>query len=152
MIKIYYNRSSIRLKNYDYSKNGMYYITICTHNREEILSKMDVIENVKPVGADDTVRPKNKIKIKYHLKLTQIGEIVNETWYAMLNIYDNIKLHEFVIMPDHIHGIIEICENEYYEPNKYSGRTGSSAPTLLQPGNVLNLDIGLYGNVIILNI
>ena len=46
MIKIYYNRKSIRLKNYDYAQNGMYFITICTHNREPILSKISKIDDV----------------------------------------------------------------------------------------------------------
>ena len=41
MIVIYFNRKSIRLKDYDYSKNAMYFITICTYNREKILSKIE---------------------------------------------------------------------------------------------------------------
>lgn len=61
------------------------------------------------------MRPNKDIQ----LKLTKIGKIVQQSWYQMLNIYDNIKLGEFIIMPNHIHGIIEICE----------GRTESSAPT-----------------------
>ena len=111
MITIYFNRKSIRLKYFDYSKNGMYYVTICTKNRECILSQ---IQN-SIVGADDSVRPLNS---NIFLKLTTIGEIVNNVWNEIPNIYNNVKLQSFIIMPNHIHGIIEIIDN---------GRTGSSA-------------------------
>ena len=116
MIIIYFNRKSIRLKNYDYSKNGMYYITICTHNREEILSEIEKIDNV---GADDPVRPLEFPNIQ--IKLTSIGNIVNEIWMQIPKIYSNIKLDSFVIMPNHIHGIIRICDKK--------GRTELSVPT-----------------------
>ena len=122
MITIYYNRRSIRLQNYDYTDKGMYYITICTKNRENILSE------IVTVGADDPVRPqiKNISKINignnnYIIKFTEIGIIVNRLWHIIPSIYKNIKLHEFIIMPNHIHGIFEISD--------YNGRTGSSAPT-----------------------
>ena len=107
---MYYNKHSIRLKGYDYSSSGIYYITICIKNREEILSK------IIDVGADDPVRPTdlnimqifNLNKIKYILKLTEIGRIVSETWNKIPIIFKNTKLHEYIIMPNHIHGIIEI--------------------------------------------
>lgn len=85
-----HHRHSIRLKEYDYSKEGMYFVTICTKNRKCILSKI--------VGADDPVCP----------KLTIIGNIVNECWYKMNQIYESVIIHEYVIMPNHLHGIIEI--------------------------------------------
>ena len=59
MRRIYYNRKSIRLKNYDYSQNGMYFITICTKNREPILSKICAESMQTNVGARGTV-PKFK--------------------------------------------------------------------------------------------
>ena len=45
MIKMYHNRQSIRLQNYDYAQNGRYYITICTKNRENILSEIKLNNN-----------------------------------------------------------------------------------------------------------
>ena len=113
MIEIYSNRKSIRLKNYDYSQNGMYYVTICTKNRENLLS------NITAVGADTTFRPSEKINnniekiykyenIVYSLNLTKIGKIVYDMWYKIPTIYNSVKLHKFIIMPNHIHGIIEI--------------------------------------------
>ena len=87
----------------------MYYVTICTKNRENIFS------NVIDVGADDPVRPYeeilwnfNKTNNNYIFKPTEIGKIVNDFWNAIPKIYKNVKLHDFIIMPNHIHGIIEI--------------------------------------------
>ena len=78
MIEIYINRKSIRLKNYDYSQNGMYYVTICTKNRENLLS------NITAVGANASVCPKNKNKNKYKINkntYTQIKKL-NYTTYV----------------------------------------------------------------------
>lgn len=109
MIKIYNNRRSIRLKNYDYSKKGIYYVTICTINRENLLS------NINAVGACSSAYPINdtykllKYKNKYfEYKITEIGNIIYKSWKNIPILNNNIKLHEFIIMPNHIHGIIEI--------------------------------------------
>ena len=99
MRKLYYNNKTIRLQNYDYSKNGMYYVTICTYNRECVLLQ---IHN-STVGADDPVRP---VQINNILKLTTIGKIINNVWYEIPKIYNNVKLHSFIIMTNHINGII----------------------------------------------
>lgn len=79
-------RKSARLKYYDYSQNGYYFITICTHKRQQIFGE---IKNGKT-------------------KLNDIGKIVDFTWNDLKN-HNDINLHEYIIMPDHIHGIIEIC-------------------------------------------
>ena len=90
-----HHRRSIRLKEYDYSKEGMYYITICTQNRECILSEI--------VGAHDCAQ----------IELTQIGKIVKEELLRTNEININIKIHEYIIMPNHVHMIINIYANEY---------------------------------------
>ena len=83
-----HNRRSIRLKDYDYSENGYYYVTICTKNREEYFGKI--------------------INRKMHY--SQIGEIVCKEWIRTEQIRENIKMDKFVVMPDHLHGIV-IIEN-----------------------------------------
>ena len=92
-----HKRKSIRLKEYDYSNTGMYFITICTQNRECILSRI-IAEDVGagPVSAQ--------------IKLTNIGNIIKKSYINLENEYENIKLHDYVIMPNHIHVIIEICD------------------------------------------
>ncbi len=80
-------RKSIRLKNYDYSQTGWYYITICTNNREETLGRIP--ESGKMI-------------------LNDVGKMVNKWWNKIEENYENTKLDQYIIMPNHIHGIINI--------------------------------------------
>ena len=105
----YYNRKTIRLKNYDYSQEGMYFVTICTNNREEILSKIDCID----VGAG---------LVSAHVKLTDIGRKIEKIYLNLEKEFNNIKLHEYVIMPNHVHGIIEIKERADTRPAPTIGK------------------------------
>ena len=94
-----HSRQSHRLKGYDYSQNGMYDITICTRSRENLLSK---IENNGGVGLALTLSDAAKPN------LTRIGEIVDRNWNEMPNHFPNVVLDEYVIMPNHFHGILVI--------------------------------------------
>jgi putative transposase len=78
-----------RLSGRTYTEAGNYFITICTSNREEYLGKIE----------------------KGKMILSPIGKIANELWNELSQIYSNIVLDEFVVMPDHIHGIIMIKNN-----------------------------------------
>lgn len=82
---------SARLTDYDYSQNGAYFITICTHNRLNLFGKLQ----------NDT------------MELNTFGLIVNECWNNLPNHYSNIILDEFIIMPNHIHGILRIQTEQY---------------------------------------
>ncbi len=77
---------STRLPDYDYSSNGAYYVTICTKNRECVLGE---IINGKTV-------------------LSEIGKIVEYEWKQTCEIRKNVELDEYIIMPDHLHGILFI--------------------------------------------
>lgn len=79
-------QNSNRLKNYDYSQNGAYFITICTKNRECFLS--DIAKN--------NVHP------------SPFGLVVSDVWKKLPTYYSEILLDSFVIMPNHVHGIILI--------------------------------------------
>ncbi len=98
-----HHRRSIRLKGYDYSQSGLYFITICVQNRHCLFGE---IEN------DEMI-------------LNEYGKIAATEWINTESIRDNIRLHEYIIMPNHIHGIIEIvrrtddCKGESkFAPNK----------------------------------
>ena len=80
-------RKSIRLKNYDYSSNGYYFVTICTQNREKLFGEI--------VGATLCGRPNNpdKIIVKWLLELE--------------NKFKGVKIDEYIVMPNHIHFIIK---------------------------------------------
>jgi REP element-mobilizing transposase RayT len=80
------NRQSIRLKSYDYSQQGSYFITLVTQDRIHLFGK---IEDGKMI-------------------LNSVGKIVEEEWIKTIQLRTNIALGEFVIMPDHIHMIITI--------------------------------------------
>ncbi len=83
-------RKPARLKGYDYSQNGAYFVTICTHNRKYLFSNI--------VGAIHEL-PENK--------LTHYGEFVIQIIETLPERF-NVSIPKFVIMPNHIHLIIEI--------------------------------------------
>lgn len=82
-----HGRRSIRLKNYDYSKNGMYFITICTQNRAKIFGEV----------------------IDGNMMLNEIGEMVEDEWKNLGT--EEINISKYCLMPNHFHGIIEIKSN-----------------------------------------
>lgn len=82
----YHHRRSIRLKGYDYGQAGLYFITLCVQNRENIFGKVE----------------------KGEMILNEFGKIANEEWLNTSEIRKNISLGEFIIMPNHFHAIIQI--------------------------------------------
>ena len=87
-----YHRRSIRLKRYDYSKNGYYFIIICSNNRECIFCNLNV-------GAGLAFA---------HLALTNVGRIIEYHWLNIPIQYENVYIDEYIIMPNHMHGIMII--------------------------------------------
>lgn len=83
-----HHRRSIRLKGYDYSQAGAYFVTICTQNRACLFGEV--------VGGD--------------LRLNDAGTIARQCWLEIPIHFPNTELDEFVIMPNHVHGIIVLVE------------------------------------------
>lgn len=81
-----HDRRSIRLKDYDYSQPGAYFVTICTNNKECLFG--DVIN-----GA---------------IQLNEMGIIAQQCWNSIPEHFPKTFLDEFIVMPNHIHGIIVI--------------------------------------------
>ena len=111
----YRNRKNIRLKEYDYSTDGAYFVTVCTKDRKHLFwdkEKMR-LKRTNRVGAD-IIRPED-------IELSKAGEIVKKAIDNIPIKYENVKLDSYVIMPNHIHIIIFI-------ENPDSGRI-LSAPT-----------------------
>ncbi len=94
-------RKHPRLKEFDYSSPGAYFITICTKDRQNLLSQIIVGDGVLDV-------PQNE--------LTDVGKIVNQEILNIESHYKNIRIDKYVIMPNHIHMIIEILETERINP------------------------------------
>lgn len=85
-------RKSNRIKGYDYSQNGVYFITVCTRDRENLLSEITVGDGVLDV-------PQNK--------LTEYGKIVNK-YILQASGNSDLFVEEYVIMPNHIHLLIRV--------------------------------------------
>ena len=90
-----YKRKSIRLKNYDYSRPGFYFVTICVNKK--ICCLGDV------VFGDDEFAPGE-------VKLSELGRIVKDIWLSIPEHHNIVELDEFIIMPNHMHGIIVITD------------------------------------------
>lgn len=82
-------RKPLRLKEYDYSQTGAYFVTICTHERVPIFGHI--------VGAGP--RPART-------ELSPLGQIVVDTWNDLPTHNPGIALGPFIVMPDHIHSIV----------------------------------------------
>jgi len=87
-----YRIASIRLQNWDYRWNGKYFITICTHKMHHLFGK---IENGKMI-------------------LSNVGVLADVFWHEIKNHAKNVELDVFVVMPNHVHGIIELKNNFDY--------------------------------------
>jgi len=94
MEKNYNVRKNLRISKYNYSSVGFYFITICTKNRECILSKI-YYKNLEPI-----------------LKLSKLGKITEKYINAINKTYENIKINYYSIMPNHLHFICEINNKE----------------------------------------
>ncbi len=73
-----------RLEGYDYAQNGAYFVTICTHNREMLFGEI----------------------VDGNMQLNKAGEIVLNCWNDLAQHYSEAEYDAFVIMPNHIHGIV----------------------------------------------
>jgi REP element-mobilizing transposase RayT len=129
---IFLKRKTIRLKEYDYSQSGYYFVTICTQNRQKILC--DILDENCRGGC---LQPPL-------IQLSETGKIVEKYLNNINIVYDNIHLDSFVIMPNHIHCIIIIdCKHEQTEVSRQPLESGGCGqPPLLQDdlslSNVIN--------------
>ena len=81
-----HHRRSIRLAEYDYSQVGAYFITVCAHDRRCLFG--DIVDG--------------------EMRLNVYGKTVRQTWDGLPGHYPHVELDAFVIMPNHIHGVIEL--------------------------------------------
>ena len=90
--KVFPERKRNRLKEYDYSQNGMYFVTICTKDKQKILSNI--------VGGDAHIAPL--------VELSSYGIIVDKFINSVSISHPNITIEKYVVMPNHIHLLIMI--------------------------------------------
>jgi putative transposase len=85
-----HHRRSIRLHGYDYTRAGAYFITICTHQRLCLFGEV----------------------IDGKIQLNPIGQLIVSLWQRIPQHFPNVELDEFVLMPNHLHGIIIIVKQQ----------------------------------------
>ena len=110
-----HHRRSIRLKGYDYTQNGAYYITIVTYQRQHLFGEV----------------------VNDEMQLNELGKIAYDEWFKTAELRPYVELFEddFVVMPNHVHGIIRI-ENDDKIGNgnieKFGKPVAHSIPTIVR--------------------
>lgn len=85
------------MRGYDYAQDGFYFVTICVKNQIECFGSVS----------------------DSRMNLNEFGKIVENCWHDLINHYWNCRLDEFIIMPNHVHGIVEI--NNFARNHMYEG-------------------------------
>jgi REP element-mobilizing transposase RayT len=101
------NRRSIRLKGFDYSLPGAYFLTICTHRRERILASV----------------------VDRKIQLSPAGAVVRSAWLELPRRFPTVMLQDFVVMPNHLHAIVAFAHLQHATKKG----AASSAPTTETP-------------------
>jgi len=95
------NRKPNRLKGYDYSQNNFYFVTSCVENRICFFGKIVPVRTASDLSVQCEITNGEMV-------LNEYGKIAEQQWYWLGEQYPYVILHEFVVMPNHVHGIIEI--------------------------------------------
>jgi REP-associated tyrosine transposase len=87
-----HDRRTVRLRGYDYTQSGSYFVTICTYDRFQLFSEI----------------------VNGEMQLNGFGEVAREEWFKSAQIRPSLRLNidEHVVMPNHIHGIIHIVHDD----------------------------------------
>ena len=128
----YHHRQSIRLRGYDYSQSGAYFVTICTYKKQCWFGE---IRNSKMI-------------------LNQIGKIVAQEWLKSSEIRQEIELDQWVIMPNHLHGIVIIHNDlkigdheDKCDRNIVDDKGASLAPLQRKPRSLSSFIVGFKSSV-----
>ncbi len=108
------SRKNLRLKYYDYSQSGLYFITVCAYNKRCIFGKIKS-EKMLP---------------------NKFGKIIEKYWLELENRFSNIFVHEYIVVPNHLHGIMEIGKNNVGAP--FVGAQQKRTTTRVVPTTVSN--------------
>jgi REP element-mobilizing transposase RayT len=124
-----YRIPSIRLQTWDYSNNGAYFITICTQDRNHFFGD---IQNG-------------------NMQLSEIGKLAEQYWMEIPNHFSFIELENFVVMPNHVHGILiinNISLSECVETRQCLVSTIGSSRFQNQGKNTISSIVGSYKSIV----
>jgi putative transposase len=102
------DRQSIRLKGFDYSSAGFYFITICCHDREPWFGHIE----------------------QKCMVVNRYGQIIRDSWHELVERNRHVHLDQFMVMPDHFHGLISIETDIVGDTNKPIGRLMAAFKTV----------------------
>jgi len=111
-----YRTETIRLKNWDYHSPAYYFVTVCIKNRECFFGDV----------ADGEV------------KLSPIGEIASRYWQEIPNHFPHVQLDEYIVLPNHVHGII-IIDNNIVETQNFASLRGKPSKFGPQSRNLASI-------------
>jgi REP element-mobilizing transposase RayT len=124
-----YRITSARLRNWNYASNGMYFVTLCTKNKENYFGQI--------------IKPEIN-KEHFEMRLSEIGKIVESEWLKTPDIrHDmNLELGEYQVMPNHFHAILIIGENQFNtkELNQYTNNNINAPDRDTMPRVSIELD------------
>ena len=97
--KPFYSRRSPRLQGFDYRSEGLYFVTICA---ERLQMRFGMF-------------------LDGELQLNRLGQLVSDEWQRLAITRANLRLDQFVVMPNHLHGLIRIVERDRRNSRHFSG-------------------------------
>ena len=123
-----HHRRSIRLQDYDYTQPGAYFITLVTWQREELFGQA----------------------VNGEMRLNEFGKIVREEWFKTAELRSNVALHEdeFVVMPNHVHGIIWIVDVDGVGAQRRCAPTKDRAPAKAIASNSIPAIVRAYKSAV----
>ena len=129
-----HHRRSIRLKEYDYSRAGLYFITICCQDRNCRFGDITVGASLADAQHADTQFADTR------MILNEYGTIARDEWEKLPKRFPNVELDVFQVMPNHVHGIIVLNE----PPTVWAGASWAGASPAPTVGHI----IGAYKSLV----
>jgi putative transposase len=120
-----HHRHSIRLKGYDYSQSGIYFVTMCVQDKVCLLGKI----------------------VDGRMQANTYGEIVKENWRWLAEQYPYVILDEWIVMPNHFHGILCITNSDRGVGPRIATNRGSSRTAPIAKRKPLGRLIGAFKTV-----
>jgi putative transposase len=119
-----YRVSSARLEGWDYGSHGLYFVTICTKDRIRYFGEIE-----DDIGFE---AQRSETQSIASLRMTEIGKIAYDNWGSIPTFHPYVELDDFVIMPDHMHGILFINKPDKisWEINKFGAQSKNLASIL----------------------
>jgi len=129
-----YHRRSIRLKGYDYAQAGAYFVTICTWQHQSFLGEV----------------------VRGEMQLSDYGKVAQFHWHNLLQHHQHLELDEFIVMPNHLHGILILkddttCKKRHGLPEIIRGFKTFAARRINKIRNLTGISVwqrGYYEHII----